>query len=54
MALLNSNPPEEKLQKFIEQNPILLHQFPANKLFSKPPILTFSTLTSPLLRPKKN
>jgi hypothetical protein len=41
LALLNSTPSEETLQKFIEQNPILLHQFPANKLFLKPPILTF-------------
>ena len=49
--LLDTDPPEESLQQFIEQNPILLHQFPAEKLFFKPPILTrfkadFAVVTS--------
>lgn len=49
--LLNTDPPEESLQQFIEQNPILLHQFPAEKLFFKPPISTrfkadFAVVTS--------
>ena len=49
--LLNTDPPEESLQQFIEENPILLHQFPAEKLFFKPPISTrfkadFAVVTS--------
>jgi hypothetical protein len=51
VSLLTRNPGEEVLQKFIEENPILLHQFPAEKLFFKPAILTyfkadFAVLTS--------
>jgi Domain of unknown function (DUF4263) len=38
--LLNTDPPEESIQKFIEKNPILLHQFPAERILFKPPILT--------------
>jgi hypothetical protein len=38
--LLNLNTPEESLQIFLEKNRILLHQFPAERLFFKPPILT--------------
>lgn len=38
--VLNSNPKEEKMQKFIEDNPILLRQFPATRILFKPPILT--------------
>ena len=49
--LLNSHPQEELLHKFIDENPILLHQFPADKIFLKPRILTsfvadFCILTS--------
>lgn len=39
--LLTSAKCEEDLQKFIEKNPVLLHQFPAERLFPKPAILTF-------------
>ncbi|MBT5550388.1 MAG: DUF4263 domain-containing protein [Nitrospina sp.] len=40
LELLESNPREELLQQFINENPVLLHQFPSNKTFVKPPILT--------------
>jgi len=39
--LINSKPKEEILQQFIQENLILLHQFPSEKIFFKPPILTF-------------
>lgn len=39
--LLQSIPTEEQLQQFIKENPILLHQFPSVRLFSKPPIMNF-------------
>lgn len=38
--LLSEARREEDLQNFLEQNPVLLHPFPALRLFSKPPILT--------------
>jgi len=38
--LLNSNTKEEIIQQFLENNPILLHQFPAVRILFKPPILT--------------
>ncbi|MEM7619679.1 MAG: Shedu anti-phage system protein SduA domain-containing protein [Pseudomonadota bacterium] len=38
--LLASDPKEEKLQKFIEQYPVLLHQFSAEKVIPKSPILS--------------
>jgi hypothetical protein len=40
LSLINKTPKEELIQKFIENNPILLHQFPADKIFFKPSILT--------------
>ena len=39
--VLDTATDEETLQRFIEDNPIVLHQFPAEKIFFKPPILTF-------------
>ena len=53
MRLLEINPAEESIQKFIEQNPILLHQFPAEKLFGKPPILTFFSADFAIVTPQK-
>ncbi len=53
IKLLDSTPSEETLQKFIEQNPILLHQFPAEKLFVKPPILTFFNADFAIVTPQK-
>lgn len=38
LTLLNKNPPEEQIQRYITNNPILLHMFSAVKLISKPPI----------------
>jgi hypothetical protein len=39
-SLLDSGPPEESVQNFIETNPILLHQFTPDKVFFKTPILS--------------
>ncbi len=51
IALLDKKPNEEPVQKFLENNPILLHQFSADRIFFKPAILTrykadFAVLTS--------
>lgn len=51
--LLTANPKEESLQTFIEDNPILFHQFPSFSLFSKPPILTSFVADFALVTPKK-
>jgi hypothetical protein len=53
VQLLDRNPPEEEIQKFIQENPILLHQFPAEKLFFKPSILTFFKADFAVLTPQK-
>jgi hypothetical protein len=39
--LLQGAKKEEQVQQFIQKNPVILHQFPAERLFPKPPILTF-------------
>lgn len=39
-ALCEQDVPEETLQKFIEENPILLHPFAAQEIFFKSPILS--------------
>lgn len=51
--LLNTDPREESIQQFIEKNPILLHQFPSEKLFSKPPVLTRFKADFALVTPQK-
>src|SRR5258707_6289436 len=51
--LLNTDPREESIQQFIERNPILLHQFPSEKLFSKPSILTRFKADFALVTPQK-
>jgi len=51
--LLESRPKEETLQKFIEENPILLHQFPSTRILFKPQILTFFVADFAILTPKK-
>lgn len=53
LRLLDTNPPEETLQKFIERNPVLLHPFPAQQLFFKPPILTFFKADFAIVTPQK-
>jgi hypothetical protein len=53
LALLDSSPSEEVLQQFIQDNPILLHQFPADKLFFKPSILTFFRADFAIVTPQK-
>jgi len=50
-SLLDSNPPEETVQKFIKKNPILLQHFSPQRIFDKSPILAlhktdFSVLNS--------
>lgn len=39
-SLLDSSPPEETIQKFIEANPLLLHMFSAVRIIPKPSIGT--------------
>jgi len=39
-SLLDLNPEEEQVQQFIEDNPILLHQFGPERIYHKAPILT--------------
>jgi hypothetical protein len=51
--LLDSHQREEMLQKFIEENPILLRQFPAEKILFKPPILTFYNADFAVLSPQR-
>lgn len=51
--LLHSNPKEERLQQFLETNPILLHQFPSFRLLSKPPILTSYFADFAMVTPNK-
>jgi len=51
--LLNTATKEEQLQRFIHENPILLHQFPAYKLFPKPPLLTFYVADFGIVTPQR-
>jgi hypothetical protein len=51
--LLDASPKEERLQQFLQNNPILLHQFAALRLFAKPPILTYFIADFALVTPKK-
>lgn len=51
--LLTTAKCEEDLQKFIEKNPVLLHQFPAERLFPKPAILTFFNADFALVTPMR-
>lgn len=51
--LLKSNPKEEIIQKYIEENTILLHQFPSNQIYFKPPILTFFVADFAIVTPQK-
>ena len=51
--LLKSKPREETIQKYIEENTILLHQFPSNQIYFKPPILTFFDADFAIVTPQK-
>lgn len=53
VQLLDRKPAEEVLQRFIQDNPILLHQFPAERLFFKPAILTHFKADFAVLTPQK-
>jgi hypothetical protein len=50
---LASEPPEELLQAFVNENPILLHQFPADRIIPKPPILTSYFADFAIVTPQK-
>jgi hypothetical protein len=54
LSLVNVDPPEESLQKFVENNPVILHQFPAGKLSFKPSILTRFKSDFAVVTRKKN
>ncbi len=51
--LIGREPREETLQQFINKNPILLHQFPADKIIPKPPILTTYVADFGIVTPQK-
>jgi len=51
--LLSEDPPEESIQKFLEEHPVLLHQFPAIRLIPKPPILTNYVADFAIVSPQK-
>ena len=51
--ILLTNPREEELQLMLERNPVLLHQFPAVRIFHKPPILTQFVADFGILTPSK-
>ena len=51
--LLRTARKEEQLQKFITENPIILHQFPAYKLFAKPHILTYFVADFGIVTPQR-
>lgn len=52
-AVLEKSPREEVIQTFMEENPILLHQFPSLRTLFKPNILTFFTADFAILTPQK-
>ena len=51
--LISRNLPEEILQKFINENPVLLHQFPSTRIIAKPKILTSYVADFGIVTPKK-
>ena len=51
--LLNSKSSEEMLQKYIETYPILLQQFPAERIFFKPQVLNFFVADFGIVTPQK-
>lgn len=51
--LVSRNPREELLQQFLEQHPILLHQYPARRIIPKPPILTAYVADFGIITPQK-
>lgn len=51
--LIDSNPKEQVVQTFIEENLIILHQFPATKIIFKPPILTMYNTDFAIVTPQK-
>ncbi|MHA2061977.1 MAG: Shedu anti-phage system protein SduA domain-containing protein, partial [Candidatus Sifarchaeia archaeon] len=53
LELLKKNPVEEKIQQFIQKYPILLHQFPADKIYFKPPLLNFFVADFGIITPQK-
>ena len=52
-SLIDSGCGEEKLQQFINENPILLHQFPAVSILPKPSITTAYKADFGIVTPQK-
>lgn len=52
-ALLAARPGEEAVQVFLEEHPVLFHQFSPIKVFHKPAILSFFKADFGLLTPKR-
>lgn len=52
-TLLDQNPPEEVVQRFIQENPLLLQQFSPARIFYKSPILTKYNTDIVILSQKK-
>ena len=53
VALVKTATKEEQLQQFIAKNPVILHQFPAVRLFTKPPIFTFFKADFAIVTPQR-
>lgn len=53
LNLLDTDPTEEKVQQFIEEYPILLHQFSPQRILYKPPILSRYVTDIVILNHKK-
>lgn len=53
LSLLNGKHREEVMQVFLQNNPVLLHIFPAIRLFTKPPILTEYFADFAIVTPQK-
>ncbi len=52
-ALIKENSKEENLQKFIQNHTIVLHQFPAERILFKPPLLNKHIADFAILTPQK-
>jgi hypothetical protein len=51
--MCSRSPREEVLQQFLNENPVLLHQFPAERILPKPPILTSYVADFGIVTPQK-
>jgi hypothetical protein len=53
VSLILKKPKEETIQQFLEEDPILMHQFPAIRIVVKPKILNFHVADFGIVTPKK-